>query len=325
MKFRVILIIMAVLTAIIPLCSCKNDKLPIVVDVTPAETAPESPSDATPGSHEVLTETEVPINPESPVSFVDPYFEAAVREIIEKPIGNIYASELSEIKELSLRVRGIRYLDDVIYFTSLEELDIYGNKVCDISPLASIQTLKKLTVRGNYSSVLDKSGQTGLSLRPLANLVKLEFLDVSSNSINDVSPLIYLTNLKYLDISGNKISSITALENLVNIIYLDASNNRLSDCSALRHMTKLQNLILTNNHYVELSNNVPVIETGIQDLSFLSVGFDNLSKLYCGNNLISDFGFLDSLPKLSEFEYAGNPVADITPIKRFIALHNFGG
>lgn len=68
---------------------------------------------------------------------------------------------------------------------NLTYLDIHGNKITDISPIANLQ--------------------------------KLEWLDVSSNRFSDVSSLLNMTNLKTLKISGNSVSDAD-LENLSNTL-----------------------------------------------------------------------------------------------------------
>ncbi|WP_448516679.1 leucine-rich repeat domain-containing protein, partial [Pseudothermotoga sp.] len=45
----------------------------------------------------------------------------------------------------------------------------------------------------------------------LANLVNMEWLDLSNNQISDIGPLANLTNLKWLILNNNQVSDISPL------------------------------------------------------------------------------------------------------------------
>ncbi|GAI54387.1 unnamed protein product, partial [marine sediment metagenome] len=108
-------------------------------------------------------------------TFPDPNLEAAIREAIDKPEGPILTSDLEGLTRLWVVERM-----DITDFTGLEhcsnltELNLYGNFMSDISPLAS-----------------------------LTNLV---WLGLHVNKISDISPLASLTNLTALNLDFNEIS-----------------------------------------------------------------------------------------------------------------------
>ena len=91
---------------------------------------------------------------EKPVSFSDINFENAVREAIGRQIGSIYPSDLAGITVFSARVRGIVRIDEIVYFSSLEELDLMGNKIIDLSPLSTLTNLKTLNISKNFSVLM---------------------------------------------------------------------------------------------------------------------------------------------------------------------------
>ena len=110
------------------------------------------------------------------VTFPDPNLEAATREAIGKPDGDIYQSDLVGLTSFSAAGRGIVDLTGIEHCTSLTSLDLGHNDITDVSAL---------------------SGLTSLSS-----------LDLSHNDIADVSVLSGLTSLTRLDLSGNQISDI---------------------------------------------------------------------------------------------------------------------
>lgn len=78
-------------------------------------------------------------------------------------------------------------------------LDLSGNKISDLSPLARLTNLKELYL--SYNQISD--------LSPLAQLTNLNFLFLESNQIGDLSPLSQLTNLQWLFVGGNPIKNKT--------------------------------------------------------------------------------------------------------------------
>ena len=74
---------------------------------------------------------------------------------------------------------------------------------------------------------LKKSSIADIS--PLANLTKLEFLNLSANQITDISPLAKLTKLRMLYLSDNKIRDVSPLSNLTKLTRLDLEANQITD------------------------------------------------------------------------------------------------
>ena len=110
------------------------------------------------------------------VKFIDENLEAAVREIIKKPSGDIYASDVKEIEELRVNNKNVSDLDGIQYLTGLQKLDLRFNNIQDINPIS--------------------------------NLKKLQSLQLGYNKISDISSLENLINLTELNLETNKISTI---------------------------------------------------------------------------------------------------------------------
>jgi hypothetical protein len=72
---------------------------------------------------------------EEEVTFADPNLEAAVREAIGKPTGEILVSDVAGLTRLGAPERGISNLDGIQHLTQLTSLDLYDNQISDISPL----------------------------------------------------------------------------------------------------------------------------------------------------------------------------------------------
>ena len=77
----------------------------------------------------------------------------------------------------------------------LSILNLNGNQISDVKPLASLTNLTDLNLSFNQIS----------DVKPLANLTNLTELYLWDNQISDVKPLAVLKNLSSLDLSNNPI------------------------------------------------------------------------------------------------------------------------
>jgi len=273
------------------------------------------------------------------VNFPDPNLEAAVREAIGKPTGDIYASDLAGLTSLDASERNIADLTGLEYAAGLTWLALSENQVVDISPLADLTKLTYLYLENNQisdiSPLASLSGVIALGLSnnqisdisplasltnlevlwahtgqitdisPLANLTNLTRLYLCSNQITDISPLANLTNLTVLQLCSNQISDISPLANLTNLPCLDVSSNQISDISPLASLTSLTFLSLKNNQ--------------INDISPL-VNLTNLTDLDLTVNQISDISALANLTNLTYLWLGVNQISNVSPLANLTDL-----
>lgn len=165
------------------------------------------------------------VQPDFPVNFPDAVLDAAIRQAIGKPSGNIMFSELQVLTAFDSEANGIADLEGLQYCLNLNILELDFNNFSDISPLAGLINLEELT--------LGLNGLDDISL--LAGLVNLIEIDVYQNLISDISPLTNLVNLSIVGLSVNQISDISALVSNPGIgsgdeIYLDMNPLSTTSC-----------------------------------------------------------------------------------------------
>jgi len=159
------------------------------------------------------------------VSIPDAGLEAAVRDALGKPTGDLSAADLAGLTRLVAESRRITNLAGIDHFTNLTSLKLYGNHITDISPLARLTNLTELSLRNNQVT----------DISPLADLTSLSALYLDQgNQISDISPLSRLTRLEYLYLSGNQIEDASPLESLLNLKELRVDNNQIRSISSLR-------------------------------------------------------------------------------------------
>ncbi len=97
----------------------------------------------------------------------------------------------------------------------MTELDLYKNKISDLSPLSGFTNL----------NILDLSINEVSDVSPLSKLVKLQYLSLSNNKVSDVSPLSKLTNLTFLGLNNNKVKTIKSLSTLAGMTDITVLDN----------------------------------------------------------------------------------------------------
>ena len=271
-----------------------------------------------------------------PVTFTDINFENAVREAIGRNIGYIYPADLSEITSFTARVSGIVNIKEIVYFTSLEELDLMGNRISDLTPLTSLKKLKKLNISKNFS-VMTGDREKGLDISPVGTLPLLEELDASNNLITDISALASLKALRYLDLRTNRLNSLEGLEGCISLEYLDISGSfrigadnksaGISDLGALSGLTELKTLYASNG----LINSLEPI-AGLTKLEYLDATYNSLisfpdmkrmeklTTLIVRNNNIFSLEGVVNAPVLATLDVRYNYIRQIFEVIRMRTL-----
>jgi len=268
------------------------------------------------------------------ITFADTNLEKAVRDALGIPVGQpITKEKMQELLSLDAHEKSIYNLYGLEYAINLQELNLYFNKISDISPLANLTKLKYLDLTANQLS--DIKPLTNLSnlyllylsynqisdISPLANLTNLELLEVDGNRINDIKPLSNLANLKFLYLGHNQINDIKPLIKLNKLEYLYLSYNKISDINTLANLTYLQRLGLDHNQISNISplanlTNLQLLcldDNQINDIKPLA-NLINLSFLCLDHNQISDIKPLANLTNLKYLDLSYNYITDISPL-----------
>jgi len=110
----------------------------------------------------------------------DDNLEAVIREVIGKPYGDIYPSDLAELGELYAYSKDISDITGLEHCTSLWDLNLADNQISDISILTYLTHLGYLYLDSNQIS----------DISPTANLTLLRTLALGYNQISDIAPLV---------------------------------------------------------------------------------------------------------------------------------------
>ncbi len=287
------------------------------------------------GDASVVPQPEGPVASPTPfpVPFPDPGLEAAVREAIGKPSGDIYNTDLVGLTVLLASSRGIAELSGIEHCVDLTDLWLQYNQIGDISALSGLTNLGALSLEDNQIS--DIGALSGLNalrglylnnneindLSALSPITELRWLDLSDNQISHLNPLSGLTNLTYLWLDGHQISDLSPLSRLTGLGILGLELNQISDISPLSGLTGLDYLWLDGNQISDID--APLGLTGLRSLglsdnqianiSGLS-GLTNLTHLYLNGNQLSDLTPLSGSTYLDYLQLGGNEISDISAL-----------
>ncbi|DBA94771.1 TPA: Leucine-rich repeat serine/threonine-protein kinase 2 [Trebouxia sp. C0004] len=215
-----------------------------------------------------------------------------------------------EVDVVRLHSRGINCIqaDEVAYFCNLRHLDLSGNQIASLQPLATLAALHTLLLPGNcVTSLIDC---------PKGSFASLEVLDLSFNGLQPecLPQLGQWPQLRQLDMSGNRLGSWTAPEgSFPSLRVLKAAQCSLqAHClHQLAALPCLTDLCLAGNHI-----------TKVHRSAVTGRSFTLLQRLDLTANRIATVKELETLinlPSLQQLVLVSNPVAarSATFIKTF--------
>lgn len=203
--------------------------------------------------------------------------------------------ESGAVLGLNLFHNKLKDISPLATLTSLAMLDLSDNEIMDISTLAFLTSLKKLHLNGNKLT----------DIAPLSKLNFLEILDLTANLLTDISPISKLTSVKVLHLGNNKLMDIFPITNLSNLNSLSLWLNNLTDIPSLAKLISL--------HKLDLSGN------GLKDIAPLAA-LTSLTELQLSGNELTDIAPLAALSSLTKLNVSYNQLTDITPLATLTSL-----
>ena len=242
--------------------------------------------------------------------------DTPVEEVKELELGG--KKFRSDVEELNL---GGLELDDISVLaecTKLKKLDLRDNKITDLSPLVDLQELEWLCLWNNEVS----------DLSPLMSLKKLTYLDVDTNKITDITVLGYLTEMEELWLNNNALRSVEVLKSLTKLTRLGLKNTGLTDkqLDALAGLTELKELTveenpeLSANRVAALKESLPRCTIASSDLLWTVTLGGKTYKSDCKEITLAADAGVTSLAGLERFTVLerlvldGNTVTDLSPL-----------
>lgn len=282
-----------------------------------------------------------------PVEFSSYCLELAVREELDRPLGEITYSDLEQVERLALLGNGVLE-DPSSYFYYMNDMtgDTSYGDVSDLSLLASMPNLKEVWLCRQQIS--DLSPLEGLpittlvlcdnsieDLSPLSSLTGLSTLWLGGNTPSDLTPLAGLTRLRDLNLDGAGDDRLTPLDSLtplagLPLVRLSLGGRWVSDgdWSVLGTLPLLEELSLWGPPEEAVSalverDQLPILNVGLlpcEDLSILAGCQVVDLRLHAGQNSLEGAG---DLPRLRNLGLFASNVTDLSPLAEADLLETF--
>ncbi|XP_072024760.1 uncharacterized protein [Amphiura filiformis] len=257
---------------------------------------------------------------------------------------DLHASKITKINNLEkftcLRVldlssNHIRRIENLDANKEMKELKLYDNAITEISHLESTKELCTLQLQHNRIKQigkglsylrklsvlrLDSNKLSKIDSREMAPCGQLTYLDISSNSIDNLAPLNCLSSLEELHATHNQLKSIADLSRCRKLQEVDVSYNQVTDISGLKNLPHLTVLSVSNNLLntsclkavgkLKCLQTLDISHNRLSDVDSIPMQFPSLEVLNITYNNISKWNTMCSLSKcenLSELFASGNP------------------
>lgn len=200
--------------------------------------------------------------------------------------------------------------------TSLETLDLTGNKITSVSVLTNMTALKFVYLTDNFTS----------DISSLVNAKELEFLDASKNKISELPDFDSNSKISVLCVANNNISDVSTLHRLTQLTYLDLSDNSISSCKNLTALTKLETIELSGNpmtNFDFLSSLTSLTSLNVNNTKFINtkpISGLKLTELYANGTGISSLRDIQGCTGLITLEIADTNVTDLSPLAKMTKL-----
>jgi Leucine-rich repeat (LRR) protein len=190
--------------------------------------------------------------------FPDKNLEAAVRQYVPAKKANqepLTAADVASLAHIEARGKGIKDLTGLDQCAGVGYLDLSGNEITDLTPLAKLGSVMrpKAPKEDTYLQYLNLAKNKITDLKPLGSLVKLQLLDLSENQVTDLTPLANMKSLNTLYLSQNKVKDLTPLAGLERLWTLYVDGNAVVDIKPVAKLKRLSSLDLRGNPVTDLT------------------------------------------------------------------------
>lgn len=203
------------------------------------ENGPEEKSGCLPGDRVVFAES--PSAPGVPIVYRLPEEKAANPDRLNLDRRRLTICPILEGEEnlrlLNFQHNSIARIQHLSSLRRLIFLDLYDNRIEEISGLSTLSSLRVLMLGKNKISKIEN----------LNNLLKLDVLDLHGNQIKELENLNHLSELRVLNLAGNQLIKACNFLGLSSLTELNLRRNKIQYVGELDHLPKLLRLFLSYN------------------------------------------------------------------------------
>ena len=255
------------------------------------------------------------------VSPIEQLVNLKTLELSDNQIASLPANlgNLQKLEWLAFDDNKIKNIETLKLLINLKELFFHDNYVEDVSPLKDLVNLTRLGCNNNnirdmspITNLVNLTYYLGLNQnriekipKEMANLKKLQELDLTFNNISDLPNFKGLNSLVTLRLSNNALSNedLMKLDDLESVRFLDVALNKITKVPVMKNLKSLQELYLNYNSITDLS--------GFAD----NESFPALRRLDVGSNKIDNVEAFRNRTGLSSLWVDKNCIKDFSPLE----------
>jgi hypothetical protein len=262
----------------------------------------------------------------------DPGLNAAIRAVLQKPVGPVTEQDLLVLTNLDASNRHVRSLQDLEAARNLVSLDLHSNRLSNLTIPFTLTKLSQLNLSFNPLLVncLVPDGLTNLdrlliassqlnNLKLPADLTTLSLLDLHGNRLTSFSFPTNLALLDNLNLNGNQLSSFNLSPNLNHLLFLDLGFNAITNCTLPGGLKDLDTLVLIGNRLTELTlppylTRLTTLNLGFNQLTSFTLPSDatSLVRLELFDNQLTNLTLPANLQHLETLDVGFNELASFT-------------
>ncbi len=190
--------------------------------------------------------------------------ETAVREEIGKETGDIYASEIEKIQELTVELpqNSVTQLSVLGNCSSLKELHLEGEN----RPIEVGKAPETIVVSKRFITVKD--------LSELKNSEELETLFISNIDLTDLEELKEIKQLKKLSLSCTTLNNVSGIEDLDSLQEVYLPVNAIADISPICDLKKLKKIEINDTNIKVIPDDFP-----LENLEYFGINESVFNKI----------------------------------------------
>ena len=262
------------------------------------------------------------------VNFPDPNFETVIREILNIPTRNITNQDMWRIKGINGISRNISDISGIEYCTGLNTIFLQNNFITNIKPLSELVLLEYINLQDNQIvNILPLIDNKGLGIGN-------DIVIIYNNPLSDESILKYKPQLQSMGVMFYSNAELSAPG---EIHFMDTN----FETSIREHLNKptgailntelesitnfqAQNRNISNIYGIEFCTNLETLDIGenqIKDLIPI-LYLREIKKLRLDNNDINDISSLRHFYSIIDLDLGNNKIADISYLSNLSELQS---
>lgn len=246
-------------------------------------------------------------DPATPDGAVDAILAKAVRIQLELPGDAVLTQEhLSQIQELEICGEKSVTLNGIEYFTNLREIFIQSADIRDISPLAKVSSIERISFDMSFVETIPD----------FSKCENLKLLSITNCLVSDISPITKISSLKSVMLMNDHITSVAPIKDMNSIEFLSLQGNPITDWETIADnpsLIKAMNLESLGYSYEDILSVLDIAREMVKDT--ITEDMSELEK---------EIAIYKKVQEIADYAYTDRPLSSRKPDCYYILVEGRG-